>query len=49
MIVTALICIVGHKIGNKTGQLLKDKAQVVGGLILIFLGIKCVIEHLFVL
>ena len=49
MIVTALICIVGHKIGNKTGQLLKDKAQIVGGLILIFLGIKCVIEHLFVL
>ena len=48
-IVTTLIFIVGHKIGKFTGSLLKEKAPIAGGIILIALGIKCVIEHMFLI
>ena len=46
---TFLICLVGHRLGKKIGLLLKDKANILGGIILILLGIKCVLEHLGVL
>lgn len=45
-VVTTLICIVGHGLGKKTGTLLKERAPIVGGIILILLGVKCVLEHL---
>ena len=44
--VTFIICIFGHTVGKKAGSYLKDKAGIVGGIILILLGIKCVLEHL---
>ena len=37
----------GAFIGNKFGEKLKNKVKFVGGLILILLGIKILIEHLF--
>ena len=37
----------GTFIGNKFSKKLKNKAEFVGGLILILLGIKILIEHLF--
>ena len=43
---TFLICLVGHLLGKKIGTLLKDRASLLGGIILILLGIKCVLEHL---
>lgn len=43
---TFIICLVGHSLGRKIGLLLKDKAGIFGGAILILLGIKCVLEHL---
>ena len=45
-IITFLLSIIGVKIGNKFGVKYKSKAEAMGGLLLILLGIKIVIEHL---
>ena len=45
-IVTFAICVIGVKIGNKFGDKYERKAEVVGGIILIFMGIKILLEHL---
>ena len=45
-IVTFIICVIGVKIGNKFGDKYERKAETVGGLILIFMGIKILLEHL---
>ena len=45
-IVTFAICVIVVKIGNKFGDKYERKAEVVGGLILIFMGIKILLEHL---
>ena len=45
-IVTFLICLIGVKIGNKFGNKYERKAEAVGGLILILMGTKILIEHL---
>ena len=45
-ITTFIICVIGVKIGNKFGDKYERKAEVVGGLILILMGIKILIEHL---
>ena len=45
-IVTFAICVIGVKIGNKFGDKYERKAETVGGLILIFMGIKILLEHL---
>ena len=43
---TFVISFFGVRIGRTFGIALKDKAQVTGGLILIFLGLKILVEHL---
>lgn len=45
-IITFIISIIGVKIGNKFGDKYERKAETVGGLILILIGIKILIEHL---
>ncbi len=45
-IVTFAICVLGVKIGNKFGDKYERKAETVGGLILILMGIKILLEHL---
>ena len=45
-VITFFICILGVKIGNKFGDKLQNKAEVFGGVILILIGIKILIEHL---
>jgi len=45
-ITTFIICAIGVKIGNKFGDKYERKAEVVGGLILILMGIKILLEHL---
>jgi len=45
-IVTFIICVIGVKIGNKFGDKYERKAETVGGLILILMGIKILLEHL---
>ena len=45
-VITFVICIIGVKIGNKFGDKYERKAETVGGLILIIMGIKILLEHL---
>lgn len=47
VIITFLMCLIGTKIGNIFGYKCEKKAQRVGGIILILLGIKILIEHIF--
>lgn len=43
---TCGFCTVGVKIGNIFGSKLEEKAQIAGGVILIFLGVRILLEHL---
>ena len=44
--ITFLLSILGVKIGNKFGDKFQNKAEVIGGVILILIGIKILFEHL---
>ena len=44
--ITAALSFMGVYLGRTCGQLLQSKVQVVGGLILIAIGLRIVIEHL---
>ncbi len=46
-VVTLLLSVVGVKAGNFVGKKMASKAELVGGLILIGIGIKILVEHLF--
>ena len=45
-IVTFIISFAGVKIGNVFGARYKNKAEIVGGIILILLGLRILLEHL---
>lgn len=45
-IVTFVIAAAGVKIGNIFGTKYKSKAEIAGGIILILLGVKILLEHL---
>ncbi|EAI0690176.1 TPA: manganese efflux pump [Campylobacter coli] len=45
--ITFVLCAVALEIGNKFGTRFKNKAEFLGGIVLIALGIKILIEHLF--
>lgn len=45
-ITTFLLCFAAFIIGRKFGGLFKNKAEIFGGLILIFIGFKIFIEHI---
>ena len=45
-IITFILSVIGVKIGNKFGDKYERKAETVGGLILILMGIKILLEHL---
>lgn len=46
-IVTFVLSAIGMKIGNVFGAKFKSGAQITGGIILVVLGVKILIEHLF--
>lgn len=46
-VLTAIISAVGLKIGNFVGEKFKTKAEIFGGIVLIGIGIKILVEHLF--
>lgn len=46
-VVTFLCCVVGVFAGTKLGNVLKNNAEIFGGVILVFLGIKIFCEHMF--
>ena len=45
-IITLALCMVGVKVGNVFGSKYKSKAELAGGIILILLGTKILLEHL---
>ncbi len=45
-IITFIISVCGVKIGNKFGDKYQNKAELMGGIILVLLGIKILLEHL---
>ena len=45
-IITLALCMVGVKVGNIFGAKYKSKAEFAGGIILVLLGTKILIEHL---
>jgi putative Mn2+ efflux pump MntP len=46
-IITFLICLIGVYIGKKFGILCSSKAEIVGGIVLLGIGIKIFIDHVF--
>lgn len=46
-LVTFLLCAVGVKIGCRTGDRFGRKAEIAGGVMLILIGLKILLEHLF--
>lgn len=48
-VVTFLCCLLGGLIGSRWGSLLKKGATIVGGVILILIGLKILLEHLGIL
>ena len=45
-IITFILAVAGTKIGNRVGDKYEKKAEFVGGVILILLGVKILLEHL---
>jgi len=45
-LITFAICFAGVVVGNRFGVKYKSKAEMAGGFVLIFIGIKILIEHL---
>ncbi|MGB4439000.1 MAG: manganese efflux pump MntP family protein [Sedimentibacter sp.] len=46
-IITFINSIIGSNLGKKFGQMFKQKAEILGGTILIIIGLKIFIEHTF--
>lgn len=46
-VVAFLISVIGVHIGGKCGNLFGNKAEILGGIVLIGIGVKILIEHLF--
>jgi putative Mn2+ efflux pump MntP len=45
-VVTFLLSLAGFSFGNKLGKFFKHKVQIIGGIVLIAIGIKILLEHL---
>ena len=44
--VTFVCCLAGHLLGKKFGSWLGGKAEIFGGVILVYIGAKILVEHL---
>lgn len=47
-IITFIFSFIGVKIGNKFGDKYKSKAELIGGIVLILIGVKVILEYLIV-
>ena len=45
-LITFILSVIGVAVGNKFGAVYKNKAELTGGIILVFLGLKILLEHL---
>lgn len=48
MLITFVMCVIGGKLGRKFGEVLSTKATLLGGIVLVAIGFKILIEHLFI-
>ena len=48
-VITFILSFIGSKLGNKFGNRYEKKAELLGGIILILLGLKILLEHLNIL
>ncbi|MBO5282294.1 MAG: manganese efflux pump, partial [Lachnospiraceae bacterium] len=48
-VITFVLSVAGVKVGNLFGSRYKSKAELAGGIILILIGIKILLEHLGIL
>lgn len=48
-IITFILSLIGVKIGNRFGDKFQNKAELTGGIILIMIGVKILLEHLEIL
>lgn len=48
-IITFVLSMIGVKVGNVFGEKFKNKAEFIGGVILILMGLKILLEHLSIL
>jgi len=46
-VVTFFVCLLGFEFGKRIGSALERRAETVGGLVLIGIGLKILVEHLF--
>lgn len=44
-VITFILSIIGVKIGNKFGDKIKNRAELLGGIVLIIIGLKILISH----
>lgn len=44
--ITFIVCLIGAKLGDRFGHLFENKVELAGGIILILIGVKILIEHL---
>ena len=44
--VTFVNCLVGVHLGNKFGHFFENKLEIIGGIVLVIIGFKIVVEHL---
>ena len=45
-LITFILSVIGVAVGNRFGTVYKNKAELTGGIILVFLGLKILLEHL---
>lgn len=46
-LITFLLCMIGVYLGKKFGDLFSSKAEIIGGIVLIAIGVKIFIDHMF--
>jgi putative Mn2+ efflux pump MntP len=46
-LITFLLCMIGIYLGKKFGDLFSSKAEIIGGVVLIAIGVKIFIDHMF--
>ena len=47
--ITFILCTIGVKLGNKFTNKIQNKAEILGGVVLIIIGLKILLEHLSIL
>ena len=44
--ITFVNCLIGTQLGSKFGHLFENKLEIIGGIVLVLIGLKILIEHL---